>query len=203
MNATLPTITADISAAFVWLLHEHHGWKRLFADICGSRAEFDSACSAFVRRRGSYSDCAPSLMTAAEYQEECENGVALKESTTHVVLDNSEVHQFANATQAVAYLNEATYDCGLQELTQDRGGHRGPTVRVDVLSIMLTLRVRRNEHQEVIVRAEMDRPDSDVEAAVRRALSDWDEDAATPECVAACVEAARTALAQLKEEEVV
>ena len=124
------------------MLHVHHGWTRL-AQAYGSRADFDAACEAAVAKAAKRGCDSPSLLARDEFLA-CEyygaKHGAITPETTHVVaLSADEIQQFADEAAASKAYSAARRDYGLERLTCDRGGHAGPSERVDVSDVRVSV----------------------------------------------------------------
>ncbi len=134
-----------VNAKFTWMLREHHGWTALHSAYVSTRAEWDKECASVVTEAANDSSDSPSLFNRAEFLDceyyECQF-VSLKPETTHIVTKSAdEIDQFTNEADAQAALDEAMSEHGLDRLYCDRGGHAGPTERVDVSDIDITVNV--------------------------------------------------------------
>lgn len=129
-----------------WMLHEHHGWTRLVSEY-GTRAEFDAACQKKVLDAANDSSYAPTFFDREDYVD---GGYEkpIKDDTTHLIMDESgDLTEFTSDAAAKAAYSEALAEHGLNRLTCDRGGHSGPSERVNASDIRVYVTTPSGEYK--------------------------------------------------------
>jgi len=141
-----------VSAKFNWMLHEHHGWAKLHRDFCCTREEWNKSCDEVIMKAAGDSSDQPSLFERDEFLT-CDyyesQFASIKTDTTHILTDGHSrtIEQFTNEADANKAYDEAMRDHGLARLTCDQGGHAGPTERVDVEDVEVTVYVRGEQYK--------------------------------------------------------